>query len=78
LYVLPKGEIYAYMMTYRPSEPLFTNKIDEAEINDDQRYSLSNKIFKDQPGCDAVVFSIPSSGSITIRLRNCSRNLSYP
>lgn len=78
LYVLPQGEIYAYMMTYTPSEPLFVNKILEAEITTGHRYSLSNKVFKEQPGCDAVVFSVPSSGSITVRLRNCSRNLSYP
>ena len=77
LYVID-GSIYAYMMKYVPAKPLFTNKIEGAEVVQGHRYSLSGGAFKEQSGCDAVVFSIPQNGAITIRLRECSRNLSYP
>ncbi len=77
LYVLPDGYIYGYILTETEPEPLFTNMIDGAEIKTGYRYSLSSAAFKEQTGCDAVVFSIPSSGTITIRLRNCEYNTNY-
>lgn len=78
LYVLPDGYIYAYMLTETDPEPLFTNKLDTAEIKTGQRYSRSNAAFKEQSGCDSAVFDIPTSGTVIIRLRNCTYNAAYP
>lgn len=71
LYVLPDGNIYAYMLTEAEPEPLFTNRIDSATIHTGKRYSLSGQAFKEASGCDTVILQIPTGNSITIRFRNC-------
>ena len=77
-YVLPDGFIYAYVVTSGEPEPLFTNKLDTAEIKHGYRYSKSGGAFKELAGCDAVILDIPTSGSVIIRFRNCGREPSYP
>ena len=77
-YVLPDGFIYAYMLTTAESKPLYTNKLDTAEIKTGQRYSKSSAAFKDQSGCNSAIFDIPTSGTVIIRLRNCTYNAAYP
>lgn len=80
-YIMKKeisDEVYAYILTEVEPAPLFTNVLDSAEIKNGYRYSKSGAAFKEQAGCDAVIFKIPSSGDITIRLHNCERNSSYP
>lgn len=77
LYVLPDGFVYAYMQTVTivPGETVanFTNllKTPEAEIKNDMRYSHSNGVFKSNPGSDAIILPIPTSGNVTMRFRNC-------
>lgn len=78
LYVLPDGYIYGYILTDTDPEPLYTNKLDTAEIKHGYRYSKSSAAFKELAGCDAVILDIPTSGSVIIRFRNCGREPSYP
>lgn len=78
LYVLPDGFIYGYVMRNTEPEPLYTNRLDSAEIRHGYRYSKSGAAFKELAGCDAVILEIPTSGSVIIRFRNCGREPSYP
>lgn len=77
LYVLPDGFVYAYMQTVTivPGETVanFTNllKTSEAEIRKNMRYSHSGGVFKNNPGSDAIILPIPTSGTVTMRFRNC-------
>lgn len=78
LYVLPDGYIYAYVLHEETVEggttANFTNIVTDAntEIKTGYRYSKSGGAFKALSGCDSVIFPIPSSGTITLRFRDCS------
>lgn len=84
LYVLPDGFLYAYMQHEEVVEggtaANFTNLLTDSRtvIKNNVRYSQSGAAFKTENGCDSVIVPIPTSGSVTIRMRGCEKYSGYP
>lgn len=82
MYVLPDGFIYAYMLTEKEVETGggYTNLIDGTNgyIKDGYRYSASSAAFKPLTGGASIIVPVPTSGSITIRVRGMKYNSGYP
>lgn len=84
LYVLPDGFLYAYMQHEEIVEggtvANFTNLLTDSRtvIKNNVRYSQSGAAFKAESGCDSVIIPIPTSGSVTIRMRGCEKYSGYP
>ena len=84
MYVLPDGYIYTYMQYEEIVEggtvANFTNLLTDSRtvIKNNVRYSQSSAAFKTQSGCDSVIVPIPTSGSVTIRMRGIGKYSGYP